>query len=95
MHETKGSGGSGLVTGEFLCDCIMSTYFYESFVAHSGLSIAQLEAYGQGKPLTALHIKSVRKYKNPLPLSLLGVTSVPQSWQYVIKLACEKEIDSQ
>jgi len=86
MYESLSSGGAGLITGEFKCDCIITTDYYEAFVEGSGLDFTDLVFYAKGKNLTALHIKSSTKYDKPLKLSDFGLTRPPQSWRYVNKI---------
>lgn len=83
LYETNKSGGAGMITGEFTCDCIMATHCFEAYIPHSCLSFEELEEYAQGKILYALHTLYAVRYKEPLPLSEFGLVKPPQSWQYV------------
>ena len=94
IYETSGSGGCGMVVGEFMCEKV------SEFVPRDGrystvlcdracLSVAETEKYGAGKTLYGLHARDAVRYKAPLPLSAFSLCSgktmerPPQNYCYV------------
>jgi len=79
------TGGIGVV-GKFDCDVLRQTIDIPSLTEGSCLTLDELLAYADGKPLCAWHIQenSVVEYECPIPLErATGLERPPQSWQYL------------
>ena len=90
IYETKNSGGSGMLVGEFTVPFfkklggweVISTYGFR--VARAAcLSHSELYDYGGVAEICALKIQNPIKYNDPVPLSHCGLKRPPQSWQYL------------
>lgn len=50
------------------------------------LTLKQLSEYSSGKPLFGWKISNLRVFREPLPLSIFGVTKAPQNYRFVSKI---------
>lgn len=84
LYETK--AGLGLVVGECICWMVeKSTQRPYSVIMREGslLDDYEISEYARGRPVYGWYLSKVAKYKNPRPLSALGLSRAPQSWCYI------------
>lgn len=81
------SGGCGMVVGEFVCYAVERMKVESIWRLYSGVvcvSRVQFDEYYSGRDVgCAWHIRDVRRYETPVPLSVFRVCRPPQSWSYL------------
>lgn len=84
--------GTGEIRGEFISRGCVKTNLYTCLAARSMVPLADLEKYGQGKPLCGWDIdeNEVMEYDQGEPLASTGISRPPVSWQY---FDCMDDID--
>lgn len=96
MYETKQGGGAGAVVGFFQSGItvIMGGFgksLYDEdydkaradFAREACLTENELTAYANGKNLYGISVSVPIRFPRPRPLSDLGLSRAPQSWQYI------------
>lgn len=82
IYQTEGGG----VIGEFVCDSFFPVEpdeFNKAILNDCQLTLKEALKYAEGKMVYLWRIRSLVDYPEPRPLSVLGITTPPQSWCYV------------
>lgn len=87
IYETKTGGGAGAIVGRFDCRGfleIRDAASIEQAAPAACLTVKEMEAYrGPGGALYGWQAVNAKRYKKPVPLAALRMSSAPQSWRWL------------
>lgn len=94
LYETQNGGGAGAIVGACRMSstitftaCELETpvmgVWRKSLAGGGCLTPEELKEYAKGKDVYAWCVSNPIHFKEPLPLSKLGLTRAPMSWHYL------------
>lgn len=94
LYETQNGGGAGAIVGACRMSnaitftaCELETpvmgVWRKSLAGGGCLTPEELKEYAKGKDVYAWCVSNPIRFKEPLPLSKLGLTRAPMSWHYL------------